>query len=229
MAGGQTVWHPVRAQGTGRRTGPDACGDSVRAIRRRCHARCTSHGTHQRVHHAQRGRECVRGVVASRDTTSAAPGGGTAGRPQHTRRAAAGGWGGAVLVPAGARGPLAPVACWRLPAALGASASATQGAWEACRRQAVRQAGRASGSRGGACGRGPSPAGHTPVPCAGRAAPWALDAPSAWGGLCRPPMHIKLSTPRKLLWHYRVAPHTIMPASKELPYDDNTTGGPCSA
>jgi hypothetical protein len=44
-----------------------------------------------------------------------------------------------------------------------------------------------------------------------------------------PPMHIKLSTPRKLLWHYRVATHTIMPASKELPDDDHTTGGPCHA
>src|SRR5262245_60173089 len=43
------------------------------------------------------------------------------------------------------------------------------------------------------------------------------------------PMHIKLSTPRKLLWHYRVATHTIMPASKELPDDDHTTGGPCHA
>jgi hypothetical protein len=43
------------------------------------------------------------------------------------------------------------------------------------------------------------------------------------------PMHIKLSTPRKLLWHYRVATPTIMPASKELPYDDHTTGGPCPA
>ena len=43
------------------------------------------------------------------------------------------------------------------------------------------------------------------------------------------PMHIKLSTLRKLLWHYRVATHTIMPASKELPYDDHTTGGPCHA
>jgi hypothetical protein len=43
------------------------------------------------------------------------------------------------------------------------------------------------------------------------------------------PIHIKLSTPRKLLWHYRVATHTIMPASKELPYDDHTTGSPCHA
>src|SRR5215471_18864236 len=43
------------------------------------------------------------------------------------------------------------------------------------------------------------------------------------------PMHIKLSTPRKLLWHYRVATPTIMPASKELPDDDHTTGGPCHA
>ena len=42
-------------------------------------------------------------------------------------------------------------------------------------------------------------------------------------------MHIKLSTSRKLLWHYRVATHTIMPVSKELPYDDHTTGGPCDA
>src|SRR6476620_7770630 len=42
-------------------------------------------------------------------------------------------------------------------------------------------------------------------------------------------MHIKLSTPRKLLWHYRVATHTIRPASEELPYDDHTTGGPCYA
>ena len=42
-------------------------------------------------------------------------------------------------------------------------------------------------------------------------------------------MHIKLSTSRKLLWHYRVATHTIMPVSKELPYDDHTTGGPCYA
>jgi Family of unknown function (DUF5372) len=39
------------------------------------------------------------------------------------------------------------------------------------------------------------------------------------------PMHIKLSAPRKLLWHYRVAISTIMPTNKELPYDDNTTGG----
>ena len=29
-----------------------------------------------------------------------------------------------------------------------------------------------------------------------------------------PPIHIKLSTPRKLLWHYRVALHTIMPAEQ---------------
>jgi hypothetical protein len=43
------------------------------------------------------------------------------------------------------------------------------------------------------------------------------------------PMPIKLSTPRTLLWHYRVATHTIMPASKELPDDDHTTGGPCHA
>jgi hypothetical protein len=45
-----------------------------------------------------------------------------------------------------------------------------------------------------------------------------------WGG-----MHIKLSTSRKLLWHYRVATPTRMPVSKELPYDDHTTGGPCYA
>ena len=49
------------------------------------------------------------------------------------------------------------------------------------------------------------------------------------GGAGSVVMHIKLSTPRKLLWHYRVAIATIMPASKELPYDDNTTGGPCYA
>src|SRR5215831_2946338 len=42
-------------------------------------------------------------------------------------------------------------------------------------------------------------------------------------------MHIKLSTLRKLLWHYRVATPTIMPANKELPNDDQTTGGPCQA
>jgi hypothetical protein len=42
-------------------------------------------------------------------------------------------------------------------------------------------------------------------------------------------MHIKLSILRKLLWHYRVAVPTIMLANKELPYDDNTTGGPCPA
>jgi hypothetical protein len=34
---------------------------------------------------------------------------------------------------------------------------------------------------------------------------------------------------RKLLWHYRVTTPTIMLASKELPYDDHTTGGPCYA
>ena len=49
------------------------------------------------------------------------------------------------------------------------------------------------------------------------------------GAGVRLPMHIKLSTLRELLWHYRVATHTIMPASKELPYDDHTTGGPCHA
>src|SRR4029453_7140344 len=50
------------------------------------------------------------------------------------------------------------------------------------------------------------------------------------GGRSRPPpMHIKLSTPRNLLWHYRVATRTIMPANKELPDDDHTTGGPCHA
>jgi hypothetical protein len=49
------------------------------------------------------------------------------------------------------------------------------------------------------------------------------------GGPLTHPMHIKLSTPRKLLWHYRVATHTIMPVSKELPDDDHTTGGPCYA
>jgi hypothetical protein len=43
------------------------------------------------------------------------------------------------------------------------------------------------------------------------------------------PMHIKLSASRKLLWHYRVTTPTIMLASKELPYDDHTTGGPCYA
>jgi hypothetical protein len=43
------------------------------------------------------------------------------------------------------------------------------------------------------------------------------------------PMHIKLSTSRKLLWHYRVATLTIMLANKELPYDDNTTCGPAYA
>ena len=42
-------------------------------------------------------------------------------------------------------------------------------------------------------------------------------------------MHIKLSTSRKLLWHYRVATPTVMPVSKELPDDDHTTGGPCHA
>jgi hypothetical protein len=42
-------------------------------------------------------------------------------------------------------------------------------------------------------------------------------------------MHIKLSTLRKLLWHYRVATPTIMPANKELPDDDHTTGGLCHA
>ena len=46
---------------------------------------------------------------------------------------------------------------------------------------------------------------------------------------CLSPMHIKLSTPRKLLWHYRVATPTIIPVSKELPDDDHTTGGPCHA
>ena len=54
-------------------------------------------------------------------------------------------------------------------------------------------------------------------------------APGAPGTVLQAPMHIKLSTPRKLLWHYRVATHTIMPVSKELPYDDHTTGGPCYA
>jgi DNA-binding winged helix-turn-helix (wHTH) protein len=49
------------------------------------------------------------------------------------------------------------------------------------------------------------------------------------GDQTRTPMHIKLSTSRKLLWHYRVATHTIMPVSKELPYDDHTTGGPSYA
>jgi hypothetical protein len=52
---------------------------------------------------------------------------------------------------------------------------------------------------------------------------------SMWGLTILSPMHIKLSTPRKLLWHYRVATPTIMPTSKELPYDDHTTGGPCPA
>jgi hypothetical protein len=49
----------------------------------------------------------------------------------------------------------------------------------------------------------------------------------ARGTVPNDPMHIKLSTPRKLLWHYKVATPTIMPASKERPYDDHTTGGPC--
>jgi hypothetical protein len=53
--------------------------------------------------------------------------------------------------------------------------------------------------------------------------------PGQWGLGVDHPIHIKLSTPRKLLWHYRVATPTIMPASKELPYDDHTTGGPCHA
>jgi Chromate transporter len=53
---------------------------------------------------------------------------------------------------------------------------------------------------------------------------------AGWAGVAATTlMHIKLSTPRKLLWHYRVATPTIMPASKELPYDDHTTGGPCPA
>jgi hypothetical protein len=47
--------------------------------------------------------------------------------------------------------------------------------------------------------------------------------------MTKTPMHIKLSTSRKLLWHYRVATHTIMPISKELPDDDHTTGSPCYA
>src|SRR5262249_41318855 len=50
---------------------------------------------------------------------------------------------------------------------------------------------------------------------------WVAGAPT--------PLHIKRSPSRKLLWHYRVATHTIMPVSKELPYDDHTTGGPCYA
>jgi hypothetical protein len=49
------------------------------------------------------------------------------------------------------------------------------------------------------------------------------------GLLATGPMHIKLSASRKLLWHYRVTTPTIMLASKELPYDDHTTGGPCYA
>ena len=53
-----------------------------------------------------------------------------------------------------------------------------------------------------------------------------LGVVGAWGPGT---MHINLSTPRKLLWHYRVATHTIMPVSQELPYDDHTTGGPCDA
>src|SRR5262245_43300478 len=55
------------------------------------------------------------------------------------------------------------------------------------------------------------------------------EAVKAGGPLPWSPIHIKLSTFRKLLWHYRVATHTIMPASQELPYDDHTTGGPCYA
>jgi hypothetical protein len=60
--------------------------------------------------------------------------------------------------------------------------------------------------------------------------PAPLDALEGRGGLGdKLPMHIKLSTFRKLLWHYRVATHTIMPASQELPYDDHTTGSPYHA
>jgi hypothetical protein len=47
---------------------------------------------HGPAHHAQGGRERMRGVVFPRGRPSAVAGGGTAGRPQRPRRATAGGW-----------------------------------------------------------------------------------------------------------------------------------------
>ena len=70
----------------------------------------------------------------------------------------------------------------------------------------------------------PSPHCVTIASTCGKTAVWGTNVSRMTLGV-----HIKLSTPRKLLWHYRVATHTIMPVSKELPYDDHTTGGPCYA
>ena len=62
-----------------------------------------------------------------------------------------------------------------------------------------------------------------------RPRPLAWHVSAACGASRAPPHAHQAKQPRKLLWHYRVATHTIMPISQELPYDDHTTGGPCHA
>ena len=172
MAGGQTVWHTVRAPGTGRRTGPDACdggGDPVQAARRLCQAVCTSRRTRQQAHAPRPGWGEVRagcGGCTQHDLRSPRRGHGrpSAARATGCRRR---------VVGARCLGQRVPEVCWpRWSAGVSPPRWGHQclppRAWEACRRQAVRHAGRASGWRGGACGRAPSPAGHTgPVrrPC----------------------------------------------------------------
>ncbi len=131
-------------------------------------------------HHTQGGRECVRGVVSSRGTTSAVPGGGASGYPQRAQRAAAVGWYGRGVCASG---------CPRAAGHGGGQASPHRvGGLRVFHpgRVAVRPRGRPGGSAGGA---GVPEAGRrtqraAPVLCAGRAAPWPLDAPSAWGVPC---------------------------------------------
>ena len=94
--GGQTVWHPVRAEGPAGAPGPTPAtavgtrwGRHVTATKRA--VRLVGHASGG-MHHAQGGWERVRGVVSPRSTPSAVPGGGTSGRPQRARCAATGGW-----------------------------------------------------------------------------------------------------------------------------------------
>lgn len=169
-AAGRERWPVARPSGTrGRRRAPDGApgqtpptaagtryGRHV-ATAKRC-ARPVGHAS-ECPHHAQGGRECVRGVVAPRGYDIRGPGGGTSGRPQRPRRVAAIGWCGRGV---GASGCPPRWGHQGLPPRT----------WEAWRRLAASQARRVSGWRGvPEAGRRPQRA--TPALYAGRAAPLA--------------------------------------------------------
>ena len=189
VAGGQTGWHPVRAQGTGRHTRPDACdggGAPVRARRRRCHTRCTSRGTRQQAHAPRPGEGGVRarcGGLTRHDIRSP--------RRGHGRPSAARATGHRQQVGCGACASGGPRAAGH---GGGLASPRRVGGIRVChpgrvRHVAVRRCATPEGPTGGvggpAAGRRPQQA--TPARCAGRAAPPAArraQGRGAWGVRC---------------------------------------------